>query len=727
MSCGTEIIILNTGGDTWSATSGEVVESQVDFALDAVGGDQIIAFQGTIVSPKFLYAFHFANNDGWTDATDANSSAVPAGLTNGINAVAFNRDNSVYNYSVTTNQSLILSAIADNSNWSGNNGSRQTLGLPIGVFFTCSTPGVCFGTATWSGGSWFGTPDLSTNVIIATDYSTADIGAGNFSGCSLTVNAGVSLTVENNTFIIVENDVTINDGASLVVETQGSFVQNDDGGSMTILDSGTAILNKTTPEKQEWFYYTYWSSPVTVQTIGNMFPTVPSDWRYSFNAANFVDTNADDIDDDGNDWEIAADADTMIPGVGYAVAGERNSPGLYPREDIISFTGAFNTGNITVPITYGPANTGIRWNFIGNPYPSAIDFVAFHLANASVVEGAAYFWSQASPPDAVNPGNDAQNLNLNDYAIFTVGTGGAAGGSPIEPNGYIASGQGFFIPAQTSLTNPSGNSVTFTNAMRRADNTSNSQFFKGASSKQSKASAINPLENRLWLNLTTDNGVFNQILIGYVENATNDYDGMSYDAPKILNSELAAALYTSIENNDTKYAIQGKDINSITENEIIKLGFINVKVNEDKPFKLSIAKFEGAFLSDNAIYIKDNVLGTVHNLTETDYTFTSESGEFNDRFEIVFKADVLSMDENTLENNLLRIIDLNNDALEFRTSENLTIETVSVFDLLGRQLYDLKGNNNSETYKLSNLSNATYVVKVQLSNGAVITKKIIKK
>jgi hypothetical protein len=415
----------------------------------------------------------------------------------------------------------------------------------------------------------------------------------------------------------------------------------------------------------------------------------------------------------------------MIPGVGYAVAGERNSPGLYPREDIISFTGAFNTGNITVPITYGPGNTGIRWNFIGNPYPSAIDFVAFHLANASVVEGAAYFWSQASPPDSGNPGNDAQNLNLNDYAMFTVGTGGVDGGSGVVPNGYVASGQGFFIPAQTSLSNPSGNSVTFTNAMRRADNTSNSQFFKVASSKQSKASAINPLENRLWLNLTTDNGVFNQILIGYVENATNDYDGMAYDAPKILNADLAAALYSSIENNDTKYAIQGKDINSINENEVIKLGFINAKVDEDKSFKLSIAKFEGAFLSDNAIYIKDNVLGTVHNLTETDYTFTSESGEFNDRFEIVFKADVLSMDENTLENNLLRIIDLNNDALEFRTSENLTIETVSVFDLLGRQLYDLKGNNSSETYRLSNLSNATYVVKVELSNGALITKKRI--
>ncbi|WP_298531517.1 T9SS type A sorting domain-containing protein [uncultured Algibacter sp.] len=725
LSCGTEIIITDTGSDTWSVSplaDGVAVESETNFALGA-GGDQIIAFQSTTESPQFLFGFHFATPTGWTDATGSSSSAVPAGLTDGANAIALSQDNVIYNYSVLADQSLILAATADNANWSGSNGVRQTLGLPIGVFFTCTIPGICAGgTVTWSGGAWFGgTPDASTDVVIATSYITGT--NGSFNGCSLTINPTTgSLTVSDNTFVFIENDVVVN--GTLTVETGGNFVQNGVGASAGTF-TGTATLNKTTPVKTEWYYYTYWGSPVVGETIGNVFPNVLFDWSYSFNAANFVDTDGDDIDDDGNDWEIAGAGDTMTPGIGFAVAGERSSSGSYPRADNISFTGAFNTGDITVPITYGAGNPNMRWNFIGNPYPSAIDFVAFHLANNSVLEGVAYFWSQASPPDSGNPGNNAENLNLDDYAVFTIGTGGTAGGSGVAPNGYVASGQGFFIPAINSLTSPSGHSATFTNAMRSTDASSNGQFFKGSSTKKSKVSASNPLENKLWVNLTSDNGVFNQILVGYVENATDAFDGMSYDAPKLLTPDYAAALYSSIDNDDTKYVIQGKNMNRINENEVIKLG-LSTTIEATTTYTLSIDHFEGEFLNSNSIYLKDNLLSAIHDLGESDYTFTSEAGEFNDRFEIVFNANALSISNNSLENNSLRIIDLKNDKIQFSTSENLTIKTVTIYDLLGRQLYDLNGNTSSEIYELANLSNAAYVVKVQLSNGAVITRKIIK-
>ena len=724
--CGTEIIIAETsaGSNVYTATSGTASETDTGFAFTNNNGDQLIAFQGNTISPTFLYALHFGNDTGFTDAIDANTSAVPAGLTEGINAVAIDLDNLVYDYSVIDGQNLILTATVDSSNWSGNNGTRQSLGLPLGVSFDCTTPGTCGGgTVTWSGGSWFGgTPDISTNVVIATSYNTGT--DGSFNCCTLTINATTgSLTVSDNTLIVVENDVAVN--GDLIVETSGSFVQNGVGASAGTF-TGTATLNKTTPVKTEWYYYTYWSSPVTSETIGNIFPNVNSDWKYSFNAANFVDTDFDDIDDDGNDWEVADDVDTMTPGVGYAVAGESSSAGSYPRADNLSFTGAFNTGNITIPITYGAANTSMRWNFIGNPYPSAIDFVAFHLANSSVLEGAAYFWSQASPPNAANPGNDTENFSQNDYAVFTIGTGGTAGAGPGTPNGYVASGQGFFIPALASLPNPIGNSVTFTNAMRVPDNTSNSQFFKGSSSKKSNANTINPLENRLWINLTTDNGVFNQILVGYVDNATDDYDGMSYDAPKILNSGFAAALYSTIDNDDNRYAVQGKAMNSINEDEIIKLGFIST-ISSDTQFKFSIEQFEGSFLNDNTIYIKDNLLDLIHDLTNSDYAFTSEVGEFNSRFEIVFNAQALSTEDTILDSNALKIVQLDNDNVSFTVSDNLNIKSVSIFDLLGRQLYNLKGNSNSETYSLSNLQDAIYIAKVELSNGAVITKKALKK
>lgn len=83
-------------------------------------GDQILAFQGTAASPSFVYA---VTNDstGWSDATSANTSAVPAGLTDGVTAVsigeALERDNGFYNGITSGSPQALLAAISDPANW----------------------------------------------------------------------------------------------------------------------------------------------------------------------------------------------------------------------------------------------------------------------------------------------------------------------------------------------------------------------------------------------------------------------------------------------------------------------------------------------------------------------------------------------------------------------------------------------------------------------------------
>lgn len=571
-------------------------------------------------------------------------------------------------------------------------------------------------TTTWDGASWDnGVPDSTMPVILDGSYNTA-INGGSFSACNLTINSSGTtpeyrLTVDNGYFVEVENDVVV-DG-ELYVETQGNFVQNDNGGIFTVNPTGLTLVNKVTPAKQDWAYYTYWSSPVIGETIAGAFPNTDADRRFSFNANNYIDTNGDDVDDDGNDWTIEAGGNTMTPGVGYATTESQfHIPG---STGIASFTGSFNTGNIPTSIIFNALNITGSWNFIGNPYPSAIDFIAFQSANSTVVDGAAYFWSQFTPPDATNPGNQVSNFSQNDYATFTVGTGGAAGASGITPTRYIPSCQGFFIAGLSS-----GN-ATFTNAMRMADGTSNSQFFKSSNTKKSIAEA-----NRLWVNLTSDNGVFNQILIGYVDGATSNNDGLLYDAPRLLSSDFASALYTEIDNSDKKFVIQGKATSSLNEDEIINLGF-STNIDVATLYTLSIAQLQGDFLTNNPIYLKDNLLNKVHDLTVCDYTFTSDVGEFNSRFEIAFSATALSIENAVLDSKSLRIIDLDNNRVQFNVSENLSIKTVNIYDLLGRQLYKLEGDSSSETYMLSNLNDAIYVAKVELSNGSIITKKAIKK
>ncbi len=701
LPCGTEIVI--TDGSPFSSSTGSVTDD-AGFAL-STDGDQILAFQGSVASPTFIYAVHF-NGTGWSaDAIDTNTSALPTGLTNGTNAVAINEtDNATYDCSVTSDSSAVLAAVSNNANWSFS-GSPLTIG---GCYYSCAS--CSGGTVIWSGGAWSGSPDATTQVIISDNYNTANGGAEvSFSACSILVETGSTLNINNGDYIEVENDVTVN--GTLTVQSSGSFVQNS--ASATFTSNGTSRVIKQTPSKAEWYYYTYWSSPVVGETIEGAFPSAPENRRFWFNSSNFFDGDGNGIDDNSNAWTVAGGSEIMAPGVGYTATESKFH--MTGGTGQATFEGAFNTGDIDINIIHDATDASDSWNFIGNPYPSAIDFIAFQAANSGVIDGAAYFWSQASPPEASNAGPDARNFSTNDYAIYTVGSGGTPGGGPDTPTQYVPSGQGFFVAGI-------GNGIaTFTNAFRNTAN--NTLFFKNSSPK-----AKNGLnKNKLWVRLTSDNGVFNQILVAYVEGATAGDDGLYFDAPKLpVNEGEAAILYSRIDNSNKSYAVQGKAANSLDDNEIIKLGF-KTSIKAATLYKLSVADLLGDFLTDSTIYLKDNLLNKIHNLSESDYTFTSEVGEFNERFEIVFNNIALSTTEQLIGSNSLKIVDLGNDGVQFSVTENLEIQSITIYDLLGRNLKSFKGSSSKEIVNLSTLSSAVFIAKVTLSNGVTITKRAIKR
>ncbi|HEY5686942.1 MAG TPA: hypothetical protein VIS27_01405, partial [Yeosuana sp.] len=594
-------------------------------------------------------------------------------------------------------------------------------------------------------------------AIIAANYDTSV--SGNFSTCSLTVNAGATLIVANNTYVEIINDVIVNDG-TIDVKTKGAFVQrgeNTAAGTFSLINGGTATVNKTTrPYNDAELHYVYWSSPLESANISIVFPNPYLNRRYYFEALNYLDqhTNValadgipDGLDDDRNDWRVASG--TMDVGRGYVIATappeEPYNPGDF-YSDTAVFSGTFNTGDITVPVFRNNLSLGdANWNLIGNPYASAIDAYDFLIENfyddplqtTGTIDGIIYLWTHNTAASAANIGNYQYSFSRDDYASMNVT--GAVFGVPLEkneetsgggqvPNGYIPSGQGFFVSYHNdgvSTTNDGTifeGEVYFNNSMRTIDAASNSQFFKNSNTKGKTAAS----SNKLWINLTSDNGVFNQILIGYLNLATNNYDGVAFDAPKNLSSDAAAILYTSIPDSDTKFVIQGKAETSLNENEVIPLGF-DTKIEVATLYKLSVPYVQGDFLKNNKVYLKDNLLNTLHDLSGSDYTFISEVGEFTNRFEIVFNAQALSADTFDLNANTVQIIQLDDNHVTFKASGNLNIKTVTIYDLLGRQLYQLEGSHNEETYNLSNLQHSVFIAKVALSNGALVTKKAIKK
>src|SRR5690606_11469173 len=138
--------------------------------------------------------------------------------------------------------------------------------------------------------------------------------------------------------------------------------------------------------------------------------------------------------------------------------------------------------------------------------------------------------------------------------------------------------------------------------------------------------------NRLWVNLTSDNGVFNQILVAYIDGATNGFDGYAYDAPRNLSTGNAASLVTFVDGvTNQQFAIQGKSTSSLSLDEVIPLGF-STSITQPTIYKLSVAQFEGEFFTNQTVYVKDNLLNLYHDLSVSDYSFVSQTGEFNNRF-----------------------------------------------------------------------------------------------
>lgn len=607
-------------------------------------------------------------------------------------------------------------------------------------------------TVIWSSGAWSNIigPDSFTIAIIDDDYNTTL--NGSFSACQLLVNAGNELVITDGHFVEVENNVVVNGNGSnldgILIEDKGSFVQRGEGidaGTYTLNANARTQVNKKTGLLNNWFEYTYWSSPVTNETIEFGLEEAHPTRRFWYNGQNYLDATAetnnnntttagqDDIDDNGNDWQFTNNADVMIPGVGYAAM--HNLIGFSPNRNYeYTFNGALNTGDYTVPIYRNDSELNDNnWNFIGNPYPSAIHADAFLLANALVdqnvselpagsgtTDGAIFLWSQNTNPSNTTNGNQALNFAQADYAVIN-GTGQTAGGDGVTPNRFIPSGQGFFVTLSDTATTTlvSGQirtaNVIFQNSMRVTGN--NSQFFRNSNSTLDK----------LWINLTSDNGVFNQILIGYVAGATNGKDGMYFDAPKNLSADSYSMLYSLIDEDTDKFAIQGKATESLNLDEVISLGF-STSINETTIYSMSIAQLQGDFLSTNTVYLKDQLLNVTHNLSNSNYSFTSVVGEFNDRFQIVFRENTLSVDDYVANNSNLTIIELTNNNVKFSIGKtSATIKSVEIMDMLGRTLYNFKGSRNVETYNLSNLSSATYIAKVTLSNNQVLVKKAVKK
>jgi trimeric autotransporter adhesin len=535
-------------------------------------------------------------------------------------------------------------------------------------------------STTWNGTSWSnGVPTATTSVIINGNYTaTADIEA-----CSLTINNNAEVIIPSATNVTLNGAIIVNSG-SFTLKNNANLIQLTNAAN-----SGNIIVERDGSPLYR-LDYTMWSSPVAgTKTLQQFSPATSAERFLTYNTAT-------------NQYYSVSNSQTFARASGYLIRmpnGINTIPGYNNGTVSTIFKGIFEgvpyNGNITKTLL----TTGSKYNLIGNPYPSPINIPAFLTANQNVIDGTIWIWRKKNNPNSLNS------------AYVTINsTGQYVGNNEPEqenPAGILRTGQGFIVKVKTGNTS---NVVTFTNAMR-SNNTSN-QFFRQA---QNTSDIILPESHGLWLNLTNTGGFYSQMYTGYIDGATTDED-YGIDARFINDSPtvLAAAI------NNEEFIIQGRAL-PFTSTDVVPLTFRTAAAGS---YTITLDHVDGLFLQGQDIFIRDKFLANVHELTDGAYTFTTEAGTFTDRFEIVYMPDgALGTDNPVISANDV-IVYKKDNAINV-TVGTATINSISIFDVRGRLLYQQSGIN-SATHSIESLQvqEQVLIVNVDTDKGKA-SKKVI--
>ena len=542
-------------------------------------------------------------------------------------------------------------------------------------------------------------PNVSNDPIVSGINTTAY-------ASSLTILTGGVLSVETSNSIVITDAVQVNSGGQFFIKDGAGLIQINDVNNVGIIN----VERKSQPMYR--YDFTYWGSPMTLGsnfTLGNLSPQTLADKFYSW-----LPTNAGSF----GSWTPETISSFMTLGKGYAV----RAPESFSADPTVksvytaNFVGTPNNGTITCPIfhgTIGAGNNNDKYNLISNPYPSAVSAELFlsDPANAAVIDGTIYFWTHNSIPSTSNIdpfyGDFVVNYAPSDFASWNrlggTGTTSAAGSGGSTPNGFIASGQAFF--ARSNGTAPSGNPIVFKNSMR--DGTDNTLFFRNASSGNSLE------KHRVWLNLLSSGGSFNQILVGYVASATNgldrDFDGVR------LSQDNSFSFYSLVNNQNL--SIQGRAL-PFDNTDQVPLGFKSVAQDT---FSIRIDHFDGLFENQN-LYLEDRDLNIIHDLRESPYEFSAGIGTFDNRFVLRYTNSALGVTNNESNQSIFAVV--SDNVLKIKTNQN--IENVMLYDISGKLIQTFTPKEKISSFNEAvNFSHGIYLVKVKMNSEVVYTKKVV--
>jgi len=313
---------------------------------------------------------------------------------------------------------------------------------------------------------------------------------------------------------------------------------------------------------------------------------------FRYNESVITDTNGDtfaNLEDGYVDFPDATNTETFVGGTGYTLFVRGNvAPISTAGSALYELRGSIFSGNRTLPVSFTSSGTVANdgWNFVGNPYPSTIDWDAASGWTKTNVNNATYMRDNGAGAVATYVGGVSQN-----------------GGSR-----YISSGQAFFVKSDGGVP-----SLQVTEAVKVAG-TQTTFFREGA------------IPDVLRIKLIKAN-LQDETVVRFSPDATEGFDG-SLDAYKLKNAYFN---FSSVSG-ETKYAI-----NSLPNFGCSQSLALNIADATAGAYRLELSQFD-SFDGAVEFSLLDQFTGKVIDVKSNpvyEFEITTEANSTGNRFNLI--------------------------------------------------------------------------------------------
>ena len=574
------------------------------------------------------------------------------------------------------------------------------------------------------------------------------------------------LTVRNDNYVFVSDQVLfVNDQVNLGESTSKIYLRDEAQliqGDGTTGNSGLGELSVYQNGTTHNYAFNFWCSPIggssvslgnsdfsanllddatgLITSIDATFTTtldgtssplvIARNWIYTFeNSAQY------------NGWVQRLDTGTIAPGLGFTMKGTSGSG----NNQLYDFRGKPNNGTISNSVMDDV------WTLVGNPYPSAIDAVAYihDTDNASAITGTLYYWEQ----DLSVMSHNVEDY-VGGYATYTINaagtletfvpatfdtyntdgslnTTGSTSTSGKMARRYIPIGQGFMVEGSTGTTG-----TVYTKNSHRVyykESDADSEFFRPTNvtdvgmienEANTENTQIHPYGEipsdykRFRLNIDFNNVYTRQLVQTFHDTeATAGFDyGMESKSPSGVSNDAHWVI------DDIPFTAQALPFD-------IDLS-IPLRINLSANSTIRIRLFDVQhFETDQAIYVLDTYTGIYTNLQQFPFQITLSQGIYPDRFKVVFKEEATLGTEDLTATSFQVVQNIVAKQLIIQNPDLIKMERIQLYDLLGKLIWSSDEVTPQKEYVIhtNSLSDNVYILKIQPQGQSVFAKKIIVK